>query len=1077
MADTQLTNQQIKDAAIDAAKILDGTLTSTELATNADIAFTQLDTTGTLDLMGGALVLPQGASLPSQAIGKVFFKTDNDHLYVGNGTDMAAVAGNLFYTGIVTGGSLSINTGDNTKFDITAGEGVIVDNHTNPTNPVITRVMWGAFIAQTPAGILTDDFTYLAIDSTGSLLQQTSTFIFEQARDIVIIGRVGHSTHTNIQATSMFPRVTFNGHLEFFDFLKVFNAININGNAYSPNGMNLNINKSAGQSYRLGANYKNSKKRPSVTDDNAETAGTLFYTYQNGTGGWNMGIAHASVDPGFYDDGSGTLAAVSSAQFTIQTVLFFPGSNATAVQYGQALYTSLGDAEARIHDSILFNPSLDQTTFRAWLIVRGDATDLSDSAQAKFITAGKFGLLDVITGTSGGEANTASNIGAFGTGAFKQKSGVDLQFKNIAPASSKITVVNNPGNNDIDLDVVTTPSGDVVGTGRAISTTAPLTGGGDLSADRTLAVSAATTGDLGVVQVGTNISVALGVITIDTLITAISLQTTVTANGSGALNMAAGAVVLPQDVIASIPVDAEGKLFWATDTEELYVGQGNGGFVDPLVARMTVQEEGSLAGTRRILNFTGTSITASDDAGNNRINVALSQSPSGSATVVGTGRAINTSGALTGGGDLSVDRTLTVTTSPVSAGTVVGTGRVMNTTSPLRIDGGASADFSADRTLSVNDATTLVKGVVQVGTNVSVSSGVISVPTSPSGVPVGTVRAVNTTTPLTGGGDLSTDLLLAISDATTISKGIVQVGTNISVGSGIISVPTTPTGTPVGTGRAISTTAPLTGGGNLSADRTIAISSATTGALGVVRVGDNVSVAVGVISVTTLAVAIALNTTMTMNASGVLNCTSGSLRIPNGAPAGFVPSVAGRVFYDTTNNKLLVDNGTSIEKVAGWKLLASVSITGVAAATLSSGTILARKHLMVRFYIPSTSSSIIPGLRFNSDSGANYNSRTTENGANSMTQTSSANGIKLRGSAGTNPATGTIFVRNTTATPKAVHGNMIINGETAGTAPDIDTMAGMWDNTAAQITSAQLFASAGTMAIGTEMQIWGRDDE
>ena len=57
-------------------------------------------------------------------------------------------------------------------------------------------------------------------------------------------------------------------------------------------------------------------------------------------------------------------------------------------------------------------------------------------------------------GAAGGEANTASNVGTGGVGVFKQKVAQDLQFKNIAAASAKVTVTNNVGNNTVDVDVV-----------------------------------------------------------------------------------------------------------------------------------------------------------------------------------------------------------------------------------------------------------------------------------------------------------------------------------------------------------------------------------------------------------------------------------------------------------------------------------------------------------------------------------------------------------------------------------------------------------------------------------------------
>ncbi len=57
-------------------------------------------------------------------------------------------------------------------------------------------------------------------------------------------------------------------------------------------------------------------------------------------------------------------------------------------------------------------------------------------------------------GGGGGETNTASNVGTDGVGVFKQKTGVDLEFRHVAAASAKITVVNNADDIDIDFGSV-----------------------------------------------------------------------------------------------------------------------------------------------------------------------------------------------------------------------------------------------------------------------------------------------------------------------------------------------------------------------------------------------------------------------------------------------------------------------------------------------------------------------------------------------------------------------------------------------------------------------------------------------
>jgi hypothetical protein len=54
----------------------------------------------------------------------------------------------------------------------------------------------------------------------------------------------------------------------------------------------------------------------------------------------------------------------------------------------------------------------------------------------------------------GGEANTASNVGTAGVGVFKQKIGVNLEFKRLNAGSSKVSITDDIGNSEVDVDVV-----------------------------------------------------------------------------------------------------------------------------------------------------------------------------------------------------------------------------------------------------------------------------------------------------------------------------------------------------------------------------------------------------------------------------------------------------------------------------------------------------------------------------------------------------------------------------------------------------------------------------------------------
>lgn len=112
--------------------------------------------------------------------------------------------------------------------------------------------------------------------------------------------------------------------------------------------------------------------------------------------------------------------------------------------------------------------------------------DVPNMTGANGTTAGTKGLVPAPNGTDNlnflrgdatwqsiavGESNTASNVGTGGQGLFKQKSGVDLQFRNVGVASNKLSVALNNGSNRIDLDVVEANLSDMVGSNGSVGGT------------------------------------------------------------------------------------------------------------------------------------------------------------------------------------------------------------------------------------------------------------------------------------------------------------------------------------------------------------------------------------------------------------------------------------------------------------------------------------------------------------------------------------------------------------------------------------------------------------------------------
>ena len=193
-------------------------------------------------------------------------------------SDINARLGEGLSTGIISGGTLSINAGDNTKFDIEAGAGYIVDYTVYPQ--ITTLLTWPTTTGITLTNLATSFATDVAINSSGTILQQNS-YTKTELRSIIFLGGLDHSTQTEIRNIFPIQVPTYGVGSSLKDLTLAIGDINISGNIYGANGVNLNIDKTSGETFSYGRGYDSDQLDPSTVTSAAGTGITFNYIFDN----------------------------------------------------------------------------------------------------------------------------------------------------------------------------------------------------------------------------------------------------------------------------------------------------------------------------------------------------------------------------------------------------------------------------------------------------------------------------------------------------------------------------------------------------------------------------------------------------------------------------------------------------------------------------------------------------------------------------------------------------------------------------------------------------------------------------
>jgi len=311
-------------------------------------------------------------------------------------------------TGLTKGGAVSIGT-DTAKFDIAAGSGLIVDAYTDPSEPVVTLVEWAAFDEVTTTFLATEEISTVGIDINGAVVQIAGTPTTAAFRDTMFLSALGHSDNVSITTVGNRPILGTQIGFSLIDFCAAVGLIAISGNIYSSNGANLFIDKTAGSTFGGAINWINSQKFANTTTDASATTVSFFPVHQDGAGGITILAPTTTVDTNFYDDGSGTLAALSNNKFIVHRLNFDPITGNTLLEYGQNVYDTQALAEVAIATETFTSAQLilDNSTLRAFLIVKKGTTDLSNTSEAEFLVGSKSRLTQ---GASGGGGGTGADL-------------------------------------------------------------------------------------------------------------------------------------------------------------------------------------------------------------------------------------------------------------------------------------------------------------------------------------------------------------------------------------------------------------------------------------------------------------------------------------------------------------------------------------------------------------------------------------------------------------------------------------------------------------------------------------------
>lgn len=299
--------------------------------------------------------------------------------------DVFEVASIAQSTGLIYGGNLAAA---GTSITVSETVGYVVDYATDDIRPTLTRVHVPAQAVPLDAPALARTLTWWLLDATGAFVQQPLAPTQVQRRTHIVLG---YSLVFGgvVVATNQIPQDLNQPYNAFADLTDTLGPFFSQPARISANGPNLTFNISSGVLFFRSFARDTNPNDPNVAATGAQSPVQFRTAHQTQT--VFSPSTTTVVDVGSYDLGGGVIPVPGGPLVaTIQRVFALAQEGVPdqiAIQYGQRSYPSLSAAVSNISTEVFtINPLLIGALV-GWICVIKSATDLSDQAQAAFVSA------------------------------------------------------------------------------------------------------------------------------------------------------------------------------------------------------------------------------------------------------------------------------------------------------------------------------------------------------------------------------------------------------------------------------------------------------------------------------------------------------------------------------------------------------------------------------------------------------------------------------------------------------------------------------------------------------------------